>query len=251
MSTHRQAFTLLELLLCISVVVTLIGLTSQAVQRARAAAARVSCMNNLKQLALACHNYGTTLDRWPGGGTGWNSSQDGWLWQMRDYWEVNERIVWCPVRGRGRTWDNRTCTDYVAAIPTGFAGQPYTNEATPLARQVFPSLITPNDRPLYPTRLSAQSERGLSNTLLIGHSWQFAPEYGGTVGYHGSWTDGFGITTVRSTASPPHPDSTFAAGWDYTFGGPHAGVPMALGDGSVQLISFAIDPLLWRDMSHR
>jgi len=251
MRTHRQAFTLVELLVTVSIIAAIIGLMFPAVQKVREAAARIHCASNLKQLALACHNYGTAFDRWPGAGTGYHSARDGWLWQTRDYWEANDRIVWCPVRGRVRSWDNWTCTDYVAAIPTGFCGEPYTNVLTPQTRQLYPSLITPNDRPLYPSRLSATSERGLSNTLLIGHTWQYAPTYGTSAGYHSSWNDGFGITTVRSTAFPPRPDSTFGAGWDYSFGGPHAGVAVALADGSVQQISFAIDLTLWQDLAHR
>jgi len=132
-----RGFTLIELLVVIAIIATLVAILLPAVQQAREAARRSSCKNNLKQLALAAHNFHDTYGYFPLGYSGpfikpgvidANAST---LWGSSDFKGIGPLPHLLPYLEAGNAYDIATKTLYMDEVDprSGFnyAGTHYVN----------------------------------------------------------------------------------------------------------------------------
>lgn len=129
--TRRRAFTLVELLVVIAIIGILVALLLPAIQAARGAARRASCINNMKQIALAAQNYHDTHRVLPAGGLNW-STPPGQINPPR-YRNVSLFVLILPQLEQGplsESWD---------------FNDPWQNVLTGRAATVLDALICPSD----------------------------------------------------------------------------------------------------------
>lgn len=148
-SARRMGFTLIELLVVIAIIAILIGLLLPAVQKVREAAARMSCQNKIKQIALACHNYEGANQHFPAAGTGyrWCPNASGNLYNS------NGLVLLLPYMEQDSLFRqfnlNEASADAPSAkqgTPTGtLVGNPATNGNAALAKLEIQAFICPSD----------------------------------------------------------------------------------------------------------
>jgi prepilin-type N-terminal cleavage/methylation domain-containing protein/prepilin-type processing-associated H-X9-DG protein len=158
LTRRREGFTLIELLVVIAIIAILIGLLLPAVQKVREAAARMSCSNNLKQLAIAVHSYHDANNHFPSNGpqATYNTGGANWSWIAHILPNIEQGNLYTQ-----------------ANIATGTLGGAGAFTASPIK-----SLLCPSD--------DAYNGQPRTNEADLGGSWG-QTNYKGVCGYNWGW----------------------------------------------------------------
>src|SRR5437773_809625 len=121
-----RGFTLIELLVVIAIIAVIIALLLPAVQSAREAARRAQCVNNLKQIGLAIHNYHSSVNSLPWGDGPWWIEWSAhtlllpYIEQGPIYNAINFVDLGAPFYGQGMPNDNPVNTTAEYRVISGF-----------------------------------------------------------------------------------------------------------------------------------
>ena len=261
----RRGLTLVELLVVMAVIGILIALLLPAIQQAREAARRSQCKNNLRQIALALHNYHDRAGTFPPSSVvaGRNLDVGWWSWVVRVLPDLDQQPLYAQLDLNEDIWTN--CHKY----------QPYTSiklsvlqcPTDPHSEEVYESDVdcaggeayaltnyiacrgstrnVPGDG-VFPdlnhvTRLEHVLD-GTSQTLLLGER-PVSP----TANW-GWWATGFGLDSrglgesVMDVSEGLHAgDLNSNADLLHYWSAHSAGSHFALCDGSVRFVSYSID----------
>jgi prepilin-type processing-associated H-X9-DG protein len=171
---RRTGFTLFQLLVIIAVLAILVGLLLPAVQKVREAANRMSSSNNLKQLAIASHNYHDTYNRFPPGVDANNFSATALLLPYIEQANVYQKIDFKKPMDDKANDTARQVTMKVLVSPRD--PQPFVKEGVGATNYLFNAGSKPdladNDGVFYQESKIriADITDGTSNTFMIGET---------------------------------------------------------------------------------
>ena len=290
LSIHRarRGFTLIELLVVIAIIAVLIALLLPAVQQAREAARRSQCINNLKQLGLALHNYHDTMTVFPPGwlgvqgGVSHMEGQSGFAWgahllpymdQAPLYTQINFNlscadaantvarqtvlnVFRCPSDPSPNTWalpEEADPTHILATLPTAnyvgsFGSQGFE---TICVGGAFPAAQCMGDGMFFhnsSTRMRDVTD-GSSNTIFLGEH-----RTDNALGWHSTWVGAVPAgeeSIARVLAVSDHTPNHPALHIDDYSSWHVGGVHLLLGDGRVRFVTQNIDSNVFRALSTR
>jgi type II secretory pathway pseudopilin PulG len=238
---RRSAFTVLQLIVVLAILLFLLGLMVPAVQKVRQAAARTQSMNNMKQLALAMHGFHDANKAFPPAVGEINGQTGPTHFHILPYVEQNALYN----AAQGASWKNGT---YGHVIPTfldpadsSLPGNVYKNWLG-TTNYAVNWLVTKEGK-----MSIVQITDGASNTLMFAQRYQIcneAPTAWGYPSFH-TWAPMFAYYNDGKFQSAPPQDRC-----DPTL--PQAlgrSIQVALCDGSVRSISEAISPFTWASLT--
>jgi prepilin-type N-terminal cleavage/methylation domain-containing protein len=271
----RRAFTLVELLVVIAIIGVLVALLLPAVQAAREAARRVSCLNNVMQVGLSMHSYEFHHETLPAGVT----NPDGpirnepqgvhvsWIVKVLPYVEQNALYrKFDQTAGAYADVNAPLRAAQIRALQCPSYGMPPTNEAESIAYSNYAGCHHDREAPIdkdnhgllflnSQVRFS-QIYDGSSQTLLVGEVINSPQGLGWASGTRATLRNTSAIEVGRSylgqaqekSDEKEKTGSLFVGG----FGSHHpAGINVALADGSVKFLPERTAPDLLRLLGNR